>query len=52
MGRITDVVSTTTEMPSRKQPSTTKNTVSAAISATGESPSAAIHSASARGMPV
>lgn len=32
MGRITEVVSTTTEMPSRKQPSTTKNRVSATSS--------------------
>ncbi len=46
------MVSTTTEIPSRKQPSTTKNAVSAASSAWGESSNPPIQAARLRGSPV
>src|SRR3546814_18990118 len=46
------MVSTTADMPSRKQPSTIENTVSAAISASGVSSRPAIQAARLRGNPV
>lgn len=52
IGSTVEVVSTTIEMPSRKQPRSMENRVGATIGMTGESPMAAIRSASWRGMPV
>src|SRR6266702_4678164 len=51
-GRITAEVSTTMEMPSRKQPRTMKSSVSTRIRWPGVSPWRAIQSAIARGIPV
>ena len=51
-GKITEVVSNTIEIPSRKQPNMMKNTVSAASSAQAGMPTLAIQFASAAGRPV
>jgi hypothetical protein len=53
VGSSTPMVSTTIEMPSRKQPSTMKNSISASSSCElGDRPSAPIHSARWRGRPM
>ncbi|MNT05175.1 hypothetical protein D3C72_1397860 [compost metagenome] len=52
VGSSTPMVSTTMEMPSRKHPSTMKNTISAMIRPNCDKPSPPIHSASARGRPI
>ena len=51
-GRMTDVVSTTMEMPSRKHPRMMNSSVRTAISAAWENCLATIHSASIAGSPV
>ncbi len=52
VGRITPMVSTTMEMPSRKQPRTMKKTMSAKSSQKGVSPSPVMNSARWRGNPM
>ncbi|KAG1419166.1 hypothetical protein G6F57_023693 [Rhizopus arrhizus] len=52
VGSNTPMVSTTIEMPSRKQPSTMKNTINAMIRPNCDRPNPPIHSASARGRPI
>jgi len=51
MGKTTDVVSTMTEIPSRKQPKAMKKMVRHKINWMADSPNVAIHSASTLGMP-
>src|SRR5680860_164139 len=52
IGKITDVVSTTTEIPSRKHPRRMKNRVSAISNMLGDRPKVLIQAASSLGIPV